>query len=350
MTLQEINAKLLTSEYDFLRNDPRLGKNIILLGLGGSHSYGTSTPNSDLDVRAVSVRPAKDILLGNDHETVTNDATDTTVYTFDKILSLLAACNPNTIELLGLKPEHYLKLTDVSEYMVNNADMFLSTKAVNSFGGYACQQLRRLQLLASREVTQEMREGFILSTINHASYTFKEKYGLYAEDAIHLFLDDTNREGFDKEIFMDLNLHHYPLRDWSEMWAEMQQIVRSYNKLGARNSKAIEHGKIGKHQMHLARLYIMAFDILYEGKIITYRDKEHDFLMDVRNGKYITEDNQPTKEFMEMVDEWEAKLQHAAQHTVLPSQPDWDRINRFKAEVNYSVVTKGMPFDDQIWK
>ena len=60
--------------------------------------------------------------------------------------------------------------------------------------------------------------------------------------------------------------------------------------------------------------------------------------MDVRAGKYITEDNQPTREFMEMVDEWENKLKHAAEHTVLPDLPDYDRINQFKAEVNYSVV------------
>ena len=346
----DFNKALLGTEYDFLRNDPRLGKNIILLGLGGSHSYGTATPTSDIDIRSVSLRPAKDILLGHDHETITDEATDTVVYTFDKILSLLAACNPNTIEMLGLKPEHYLKLTDVGEYMVKNADMFLSNKAVNSFGGYACQQLRRLSLLANREVTQAMREEFILATLNHASATFKDKYNFFAEDAIQLFLDDTHREGFDQEIYMNLNLRHYPLRDWAEMWAEMQQIVRSYNKLGSRNSKAIEHGKIGKHQMHLARLYIMAFDILYDGKIVTYREKEHDFFMDVRFGKYITEDNQPTKEFMEMVDYWEEKLKHAAAHSVLPDQPDWDRINRFKAEVNYSVVTKGLPFDEQIWK
>lgn len=334
----DFHKTILGSEYDFLRNDPRLGKNIILLGLGGSHSYGTAVENSDIDIRAVSVRRARDILLGCDHETVTDDTTDTVIYTFDKILSLLSDCNPNTIEILGLKPEHYLVMDDVGKEMVVNADMFLSKKAVNSFGGYACQQLRRLQLLASREVTQAMREEFILATINHASYTFKEKYGLYPEDGIHLFLDTTEREGFDQEIFMDINLKHYPLRDWTEMWAEMQQIVHSYNKLGSRNSKAIEHGKISKHQMHLARLYIMAFDILYDGKIITYREKEHDFFMDIRNGKYITESNQPTKEFMEMVNTWEEKLKHAAAHSPLPDKPDYERINRFKAEVNYSVI------------
>jgi hypothetical protein len=70
----------------------------------------------------------------------------------------------------------------------------------------------------------------------------------------------------------------------------------------------------------------------------------------VRNGKYLTEQNLPTKEFYEMLDEWKFQLEEAAKHSPLPDKPDWERINRFQTEVNYSVVTKGMPFDEQIWK
>ena len=40
----EIIIKLLNSEhYDFLRAIELLGSNLILLGLGGSHAYGTDT-------------------------------------------------------------------------------------------------------------------------------------------------------------------------------------------------------------------------------------------------------------------------------------------------------------------
>ena len=37
-----------------------------------------------------------------------NEETDTTIYSFNKIISLLKNTNPNIIEMLGLKPEHYL--------------------------------------------------------------------------------------------------------------------------------------------------------------------------------------------------------------------------------------------------
>lgn len=350
MTLEQINKSLLTPEYDFLRSHPHLGKNIILLGLGGSHAYGTDTPTSDLDVRGIAMNTPQEILLRQDFEQVENRATDTVVYSFNKMVSLLSDCNPNTIEILGLKPEHYLVMSDVGREMVEHADMFLSKKAKNKFAGYAAQQLRKLENAAINGVSQTMHENHILKSIQLASETFREKYAFLPEDAVRLFIDESWQEGYDTEIFMDLRLQHYPLRDWLKMWEEMQNILRSYNKLGMRNSKAIEHGKLGKHQMHLARLYIMGIELLREAKIKTYRDAEHDFFMDVRAGKYLDENNLPTKEFREMLAEWEFQLEDAAAHSPLPDQPDWDRINRFKAEVNYSVVTKGLPFDEQIWK
>ena len=68
------------------------------------------------------------------------------------------------------------------------------------------------------------------------------------------------------EIYVDLSLKHYPLRDYRSMWNEMNSIVRDYDKLGKRNKHAIEHAKLSKHMMHLVRLYLMAFDILEKEK------------------------------------------------------------------------------------
>ena len=41
---------LQTKEYDFLRTNEHLGDNIILLGLGGSHAYGTNNEDSDVEI------------------------------------------------------------------------------------------------------------------------------------------------------------------------------------------------------------------------------------------------------------------------------------------------------------
>ena len=337
MTIKEIKNKIASSEYSFLKEKP-LGNNIILLGLGGSYAYGTNTENSDLDIRGIATHNAEDILTRKGFEQVVNEATDTTVYSLEKIVNLLSNCNPNTIEILGLEPWQYLYTGYIGQELIKNKDMFLSKRAAHSFGGYATAQLRRLSNKAVRTVEQEQREKHILASIENARYSYPDKYFNYPEDSIKLYIDKAIQEDYDTEIFMDVNLKHYPLRDYKSMWSEMQNIVKDYSKIGRRNSKAIEHDKLGKHMMHLIRLYLMCFDILEDGKIITYRKKEHDFLMDIRNGKYLDENKQPTKEFYDIVDEMENKLNYLKEHSPLPDNPDYKRINDFLYDANLTVL------------
>jgi hypothetical protein len=112
--------------------------------------------------------------------------------------------------------------------------------------------------------------------------------------------------------------------------------------MGKRNSKAFQKNKIAKHSMHLVRLYLMAFDILEKGEINTYREKDHDFLMDIRNGKYLDDNQQPTKEFYEIVDELEAKLDKLKDTTDLPDTPDMNKVMDLVEEVNGDVVNKNV--------
>lgn len=107
---------------------------------------------------------------------------------------------------------------------------------------------------------------------------------------------------------------------------------------GSRNEKAAAHKKIAKHSMHLLRLYMMCIDILEKQKIVTYREKEHDLLMDIRNGKYLGADDKPLPEFFEIVSEYEKKLEYAKKNTTLPDEPDYERIMEFTAEVNEKVI------------
>ena len=338
MNIEQIKKKLKTSEYDFLREDKNLGDNIILLTLGGSHAYGTNNENSDLDVRGCTLNSKMQILTNENFEQFVNEATDTTIYSFNKLISLLSNCNPNTIELLGNKPEHYLYVSEIGKELIDNAHLFLSKRVAYSFGGYATAQLRRLDNKAVRLVNQEQRERHILNSIMNAYHTFTEKYFHFEEDSIKLYIDKSEQEEYDTEIFMDVNLHHYPLRDYKSMWSEMNNVVKDYSKIGKRNKNAIEHNKLGKHMMHLIRLYMMCLDILEKEEIVTYREKEHELLMEIRNGKFLDGDRQPIPEFYEMVDDYEKKLEYAKNNTNLPDNPDYKRINEFVASVNERVV------------
>lgn len=254
------------------------------------------------------------------------------------MITLLSNCNPNTIEILGLKPEHYLYVSPVGQELLDNAHMFLSKKCVQSFGGYANSQLRRLDNKAVRLVGQTERENHILNSIKNAFTTFPDKYFSFKEDDIKLYVDKAVQEDYDTEIFMDINLKHYPLRDYKSMWSEMNNIVKDYSKIGKRNKHAIEHEKLGKHMMHLVRLFYTCFNILENERIITYRKEEHDLLMDIRNGKYLDENRQPIPDFFELVDKLEKRLEYDKKNTSLPDNPDYNRINDFVISVNERIV------------
>ena len=352
---ENVRAALKTSEYDFLRtdenlardkqtvkvdNDLEIGKNIILLGLGGSYAYGTNKEGSDIDIRGIALNSKSDILAGtvDKFEQVTETNTDTVIYSLNKIVNLLLNVNPNTIEMLGLDPDQYIYLSDEGKMLVDNAHLFLSKKCAHSFGGYANSQLYRLNQKSAHSMSQAGLEQHILKTMEFMQTDFTKRYPTMPEDSIKLYIDKSAQEGMDTEIFMDVNLNHYPLRDYCGMWNELKNVTSEYTRLGKRNSKAIEHDKIGKHMMHLVRLYLMCFDILERGEIVTYRAKEHDFLMDIRNGKYLDDEDHPIAEFYDIVDELENKLEYWKEHTELPANPDYNRINKFLADVNRQVV------------
>lgn len=338
MNIDEIKQVLKSKDYDFIDNNKNLGNNVILLGLGGSHAYGMDKEDSDIDIRGIALNTKEEILLGQDFEQVVDVNTDTTIYSFNKMLTLLTKLNPNTCELLGLEEWQYLKLHPIARELLDNKKMFLSKLCIHTFGNYAGSQLRRMENKAARLVGQAQNEAYILKSISNAKYDFKNRYYPHNDSDVELYIDKAVQEGYDSEIFMNVNLQHYPLRDWAGMWNEMKAIVSSYNKIGKRNEKAMNKDKLGKHMGHLLRLYMMCIDILEKEEIITYRESEHDLLMSIRNGDYLDENRQPKSEFYDLLNEYEKRFEYAKKNTSLPEVPNYEKINEFKMYVNERVV------------
>ena len=334
----EFSTILAKPEYDFLRTNEQLGKHVILLGLAGSYSYGTNGADSDIDIRGVMLNRKSDLIGLTEYAQYEDANTDTTVYTFNKMISLLLACNPNTIELLGLNPEHYLYLNDIGESLIANTGLFLSKRAIQSFAGYADAQLRRLQnALARDSYSQSEKERHIYNSVKNAMHSIKGRYNQFENGSLDIYIDDTFTLDMDKEIFIDAQLQHFPLRDYKSILVEMNNIVRDYDKIGKRNKKK-DDNHLNKHAMHLVRLFMMGIDILEKGEINTYRKEEQKLLLDIREGRYQKADGTFSKEFYEIVETYENKLNEAAQHTKLPNEPDMERVQKYVMSVNEKVI------------
>lgn len=338
MTIEQIKEMVAGNQYDFLRTNPHLAGKIIFLTLGGSHAYGTNVETSDVDVRGCALNSRSDLLGLSAFEQVVNTETDTTIYSFNKLISLLINCNPNTIELLGCKPEHYFMLTDIGKQMIDNRKLFLSQKAVASFGGYATQQLRRLQnALARDRLPQALTEEHIKGALERSIKSFGDRYTSFENGGIELLTAESTRDDLDTEVFCNIHIDKYPAREFQTLLNTLSAVVGNYEKLNHRNHKK-DDAHLNKHAMHLIRLYLMCLDILENEEIRTYRENDRDFLLSIRNGAFQNEDGTYRQEFFDIVSDFEKKLKYAKENTSLPAKPNMKRIEEFVMSVNKAAL------------
>lgn len=295
----------------------------VLIGLSGSLAHGTNTETSDIDIRGVAMLSPEQILLGKDFEQITDDTTDTTIYSFPKFIKLLTHCHPNTIEILGLKPEHYLYKSEIGEELLKRKEMFLSNRCINSFAGYAEHKLNQLRQTTTSAITEEKFNEYIASVVNDNLRPLKKD------------IEATVKDG---KIVLNISAEDCPVEDLSTALDIINKTLADHRKLSACNRKALGHGKIAKHSMHLLRLYMMAENLLINGKVITHREKEHDLLMSIRNGEYLDEEGKPNREFFDIVEYYKARFNKAKLHSVLPDYPDIKQISDFIAQVHSRII------------
>ena len=261
------------------------------------------------------------------------------IYSFRKMVKLLLECNPNTCEILGLDEDQYLIKTELGQELIDHTSLFLSKRAVKTFSGYAGAQLRRLQnALARDSMPQEEREQHILRSVQNALEDFERRYGTSEKGTIRLYIDQAQTPGMDREIFVDADYRHLPLREYNQMFTVMTNVVRDYDKIGKRNKKK-DDNHLNKHAMHLIRLFMMGINILEKGEICTRRKgKELELLLRIRSGGFLREDGTFDREFYDILEDYERRIERAARESVLPDNPDMERVEIFVESVNRRAI------------
>ncbi len=324
---------LNNKEYDFLKTNPHLGKNIILLVVSGSYAYGTNTETSDLDIRGVAIDTFSDLVGVTNFEQYEDKNTDTVIYSFKKFIRLLADNNPNILEMLFVKNEHIIYADELGKKLIDNREKFLSQKTMYTFSGFARAQLNRIENALARDeiaISEEKRQEHINRSVTNAIKNFEIRYNM-TENALNTYVDLDKDERY--RIFIDFNLKHIKLSSLIEINEQLSNILRDYNKtIGAKNKRK-DDAHLNKHMMHLVRLYYMACEILEDETLHTYREKEHDLLLDIKNGLYRNPNGSLKDEFSILLNKLENRLNEAKNKTKLPKIVDKDMINDFMFEI-----------------
>ena len=206
-----------------------------------------------------------------------------------------------------------------------------------SYGGFANDQLRRLQmgLLRNGASPEAFKNKFEKRSLERAIT------GWGKDDIFEISISkDTDEEG-KHPLLISCSLNDYPVTSLKPLLKSLTTTIDQYEQ--PQHPKAQKDAAhINKHAMHIVRLYYTAFDILEKGEIITRRDKEREELLAIRNGKYLREDGSYAPEFFEFVDALEKKFQDDVRKTSLPAKPDFGKIEELLVEINKEYLRRVM--------
>lgn len=117
----------------------------IVLAYSGSRSHGLDTPESDVDLMGAILPPQPYLIGFSEFESwrYQKDDLDTTMYSFHRMVRLLASANPNVLPLLWLREEDYLFRHTAFHQIQEHRHLFATKAAYAGFKGFSNQQLRR---------------------------------------------------------------------------------------------------------------------------------------------------------------------------------------------------------------
>lgn len=301
-----------------------LVENPICIHVAGSQSYGTNTPESDLDIRGIfcSNRVNISTPFYPIQEQNIPSLEDAKVYEVANYLELYTKGNPNIVESLWVEEDDVLLGSGAYDLLREHASDLLSSKVAFTFTGYALSQLKRIKghnkwinnpQPEERPVTgdyvkmiQNLTPDKIFpNTFDLRSYTEDHMLVPYGSD-IYGLIEASGKQVIEKSG----NIQKYPYENIPEdlkkippkfvvkvCMDEFRKDKENHNNYWdwkrTRNPKRHElEEKFGydtKHAMHLVRLLRMGREILTTGEVLVKRPDAQE-LLDIRNGAWSYEE------------------------------------------------------------
>lgn len=321
----------------------------------GSHLYGTNTPESDVDYKAIYLPTPRQIVLGNYPKTVnqgrkkescernTKDDIDMETFSLDRFLELL--CDGQTVALdILFAPYTMYTYADhgalwIMAHIYNNRHELLN-KNVNAFVGYARQQAAKYGIKGSRmdalKNTVALLEGF----------PDNDKLVAYSAALFELEELSKNLVSLEKTPLIEIisihapngrtELHLHVSGRKIPFHATVKYAKQIFGKIlegyGSRAEKAhLNGGKDWKALSHAIRVNNEARELL-ETSQITFPRPEKDYLIKVKLGLV------PFEEVSEVIEQGLTELVSYQEKSPLRAEPNREWAEDFIAQVYTDIV------------
>jgi len=330
------------------------GSKILFSCVVGSQLYGTSTPDSDVDIKGVFIPPRQYFMGFLDRvEQVQDNQSDIEYYNIKKFLKIALECNPTIIELLYAPDNMWKEASPEWLEIIDHREDFLSKRARYSFTGYAMSQLKKIKRhrnwLLNPPIKKPERKDFGLP--ENQKLIPEEQIGAFNKLLLNHLEEVRQHHPLKKEIDDMLNdkgmisiIQSLKAPDINAMkqlvpasdnfimaldkekkysvaareWSQYQNWKKNRNP--KRHVLEEKYGFDTKHGMHLIRLMTEGEELMKQHKI-TFPRPDKEFLLDIRNGKYSYD------EVVEIADDFDLKFNKYYDVSNLPYKPNVKKIN-----------------------
>lgn len=287
---------------------------IVWEGVTGSTLYGTNTPTSDIDLRAICLPPLKVLLDPFESFEVKDkgfEEEDRVIYALDRYFKLFADGNPNIVEFAFVPKNKTILVTSLWKEVVENRKFFLSKRITKTFTGYAYSQLKRV----------ENHRKWYINPPTHKP-TRKEfdlrETPLVPEANLKTILA-VPLEFLNSKVSAELQRERF-YRDAMVQWKNYVAWRDARNP--ARKALEEKFGYDTKFVSHVFRLMLEGRELLLT-EDLTFPLEEASYLLKIRNGLYTYDEAvQLAGELRSNFDGWERQSK-------LPDHPDMNELKDF---------------------
>jgi len=349
--------------------------NYLLRALVGSQSYGTAIPTSDMDYKGVYVQSI-DELIGFGYKEQIEKGKDECYFEVRRFLQLLQSANPTMLELLYTPEDCILEKHPAFDLILAERDQFMTKICMNSFGGYAVQQIKKARGLDKKmnwaterverkgplefcwvyvdgktvPVTKWLRDNGMqqehigLVSLDHMRDCYAMYYDHAAQYGAHrgavplgfrgIVLDDSNAvrlsdvpKGMTAHGIMYYNKDAYSKH--CKDWFSYQEWMKNRNTQRYVDNKSHDQQIDGKNLMHCRRLLDMAMEIATTGTL-TVRRPNRDYLLAIRRGEV------NLTELIDKAEEDVKAMEDAFKNSSLPDNVDPEFVNELLVKVRHA--------------
>lgn len=307
----------------------------------GSHLYGTNTPSSDLDMKAVHIPAARDILLQKARPAVTEkrekgfgekntaEDIDRESYSLQKYLDLVAQGQTVALDMLFAPADTWTAVSGTWAEIIANRHLLVSRQYA-SFLGYCKQQANKYGIKGSRVAAARAARGVLSVALNLHGTTARLEViaaDIEAQTANTEFMALVDVEMLGPRVIRHWEVCGRKMPYTSSIKSTYEVMQRLVDEYGQRALQAEKNEGIDwKALSHAVRIGHQAIELLKTGHVIFPRpDAAH--LLAIKKGELAYQ--AVAEEIEDLLD----AVEPAAEKSGLRDSVDREWIDDFVCEV-----------------